>query len=97
MRRHFTLIIALGLVAGLAFGWVAHDTMSASGAASLAGSLDLVTGVFITLIKMIIAPLIFATLTSGVARMEGGGRAGESAGAPSPGSWSWAWSPSRSA
>jgi Na+/H+-dicarboxylate symporter len=76
MRRHFTLIIVLGLVAGLGFGWVAHDTMSASGAASLAGSLDLVTGVFITLIKMIIAPLIFATLTSGVARMEGGGRAG---------------------
>jgi Na+/H+-dicarboxylate symporter len=76
MRRHFTLIIFLGMIAGLAVGWVAHDTMSQAGAAGLAGDLDLVTGVFINLIKMIIAPLIFATLTSGVARMEGGGRAG---------------------
>jgi Na+/H+-dicarboxylate symporter len=76
MRRHFTLIILIGMIAGLAVGWVAHDTMSVAGAASLAGTLDLVTGVFISLIKMIIAPLIFATLTSGVARMEGGGRAG---------------------
>ena len=76
MRRHFTLIILIGMVAGLGVGWIAHDSLSAAGAASLAGYLDLVTGVFINLIKMIIAPLIFATLTSGVARMEGGGRAG---------------------
>lgn len=76
MHRHFTLIILVGMIAGLAVGWAAHDTMSVAGAASLAGYFDLVTGVFINLIKMIIAPLIFATLTSGVARMEGGGRAG---------------------
>ena len=76
MRRHFTLIILIGMIAGLATGWVAHDTLGAAGAASLAGYLDLVTAVFINLIKMIIAPLIFATLTSGVARMEGGARAG---------------------
>ena len=76
MRRHFTLIILIGMIAGLTVGWVAHDTMSAAAAAGLAGYLDLVTGVFINLIKMIIAPLIFATLTAGVAKMEGGGRAG---------------------
>ena len=76
MRRHFTLIILLGMIAGVAVGWAAHENLSATRAASVAGYLDLVTGVFISLIKMIIAPLIFATLTSGVARMEGGGRAG---------------------
>ncbi len=76
MRRHFTLIILVAMIAGLGGGWLAHDTLSKADAARLAGSLDLVTGVFINLIKMIIAPLIFATLTSGVARMEGGGRAG---------------------
>ena len=76
MRRHFTLIILAGMIAGLAVGWIAHDSLSVGAAARFAGSLDLVTGVFVSLIKMIIAPLIFATLTSGVAKMEGGGRAG---------------------
>ena len=76
MRRHFTLIILVGMLAGLGVGWLAHETLAAPRATALAGYFDLVTGVFINLIKMIIAPLIFATLTSGVARMEGGGRAG---------------------
>ena len=64
------------MLAGLGAGWLVHDTLSATRVASVSGYLDLVTGVFINLIKMIIAPLIFATLTSGVARMDGGGRAG---------------------
>ncbi len=76
MRRHFTWIILAGMIAGLAVGWAAHDGLPAAAAGRLAATLDLVTGVFISLIKMIVAPLIFATLTSGVARMEGGGRAG---------------------
>jgi len=76
MRRHFTLIILAGMIAGLVVGYLANIGLAKPDAASLASYLDLVTGVFISLIKMIIAPLIFATLTSGVARMEGGGRAG---------------------
>ena len=87
MRRHFTLIILVGMIAGLAVGLVAHRALSASATASLAGYFDLVTAIFINLIKMIIAPLVFATLTSGVARMEGGGRAGRSAAGRSAGSW----------
>ena len=76
MRRHFTLIILAGMIAGLVVGYLANIGLAKPDAASLASYLDLVTGVFISLIKMIIAPLIFATLISGVARMEGGGRAG---------------------
>lgn len=64
------------MIAGLVVGYLANIGLAKPDAASLASYLDLVTGVFISLIKMIIAPLIFATLTSGVARMEGGGRAG---------------------
>lgn len=76
MRRHFTWVILAAMVAGLLVGYAANTSLAKPDAGSLAGYLDLVTGVFINLIKMIIAPLIFATLTSGVAKMEGGGRAG---------------------
>ena len=76
MRRHFTWIILAGMIGGLLVGYLANTNLAKPDAASLASYLDLVTAVFINLIKMIIAPLIFATLTSGVARMEGGGRAG---------------------
>ena len=82
VRRHFTLLIGLALIAGVIFGAIAHQTLSPEGAKTTADNLGLVTWVFLTLIKMVIAPLVFATLTAGVAHMGGGktaGRAGLSA------------------
>jgi len=76
MRRHFTLFIMICMIAGLGTGWVAHDSLDTKTGAELAGYLGLVTWSFLTLIKMIIAPLVFSTLTSGVAHMGGGSTAG---------------------
>jgi Na+/H+-dicarboxylate symporter len=76
MKRHFTTFILFGMIAGLAVGWVAHDGMSKASGVELAGYLGLVTWAFLTLIKMVIAPLVFSTLTSGVAHMGGGSAAG---------------------
>ena len=76
MSRHFTLLILLGMVLGLGAGWVAHDSLAKTDTAELAGYLGLVTWTFLTLIKMVIAPLVFSTLTAGVAHMGGGAAAG---------------------
>lgn len=76
MQRLFTVLIILGMAAGLGVGAYAHDTLPAADAKDLAGYFALVTGVFLTLIKMIIAPLVFTTLAGGVAHMGDASAAG---------------------
>lgn len=69
MARGFTLLILLGMVLGLVVGAVCHQALDAAAIKTLAANLGLVTDVFLRLIKMIIAPLVFSTLISGVAHM----------------------------
>nr|MDQ2879653.1 cation:dicarboxylase symporter family transporter [Pseudomonadota bacterium] len=75
MARRLTLYILIGLVLGLAVGWginVAVDNGTPAAAAQLkdiAHWFSIVTTVFLSLIKMIIAPLVFATLVVGIAHM----------------------------
>ena len=76
MQRLFTLLIAVGMFAGLAIGAYAHENLAPADAKELAGYFSLVTGVFLTLIKMIIAPLVFTTLAGGVAHMGDASAAG---------------------
>jgi Na+/H+-dicarboxylate symporter len=76
MQRLFTVLIILGMAAGLGVGAYAHDTLPVADAKDLAGHFSLVTGVFLTLIKMIIAPLVFTTLAGGVAHMGDASAAG---------------------
>ena len=76
MSKHFTLYILIGMLIGLGGGIVAHDSLNKAAITELAGYLGLVTWSFLTLIKMVIAPLVFSTLTSGVAHMGGGAAAG---------------------
>ncbi|MFL0412621.1 dicarboxylate/amino acid:cation symporter [uncultured Sphingomonas sp.] len=75
MAKRLTYYIMIALVAGLALGvalnaWI--DDGSAAATARLeeiAGYFSIVTAVFLRLIKMIIAPLVFATLVAGIAHM----------------------------
>ncbi|MDR6146937.1 Na+/H+-dicarboxylate symporter [Sphingomonas sp. SORGH_AS870] len=75
MAKRLTLYIFIGLVLGLVVGLALNlslDDGSAAAAAELktiAGYFAIVTGLFLRLIKMIIAPLVFATLVSGIAQM----------------------------
>ncbi len=70
MPRRFTLYIILGMMLGLAAGWACnatiHDPVAIKDAA---GYFSLITDVFLRLIKMIIAPLVIATLIGGIAHM----------------------------
>ena len=75
MARKLTTFIIFALVLGIIAGWAinaALDDGSPAAAAhlkSIADYLSIVTTVFLRLIRMIIAPLVFATLVSGIAHM----------------------------
>lgn len=68
MARRLTWLILIGMVAGIALGAALHAAFPAQ-AAGVAAYLDLLPAVFLRLIKMIIAPLVMATLVTGIAAM----------------------------
>ena len=71
MARRLTLFIVIGMVLGLLLGWALNRHYAADdpALAAWADYLRLLPDVFLHLIKMIIAPLIFATLVTGIASM----------------------------
>ncbi|VVT03263.1 Na+/H+-dicarboxylate symporter [Sphingomonas sp. EC-HK361] len=75
LAKRLTTFILIGLVLGLVVGWginAAFDDGSAANAAylkSIAGWFSILTTIFLHLIKMIIAPLVFGTLVVGIAHM----------------------------
>ncbi|ONH51583.1 Na+/H+-dicarboxylate symporter [Pseudomonas cedrina] len=68
--------IISAMVIGLALGAVLHSQLDSDSIKTLSGYLNMVTDVFLRLIKMVIAPLVLATLAGGVASMAGGGSVG---------------------
>ena len=64
-----TQFIVAALVLGIAAGWSIHARFDAAAAKAVADGLGVVTQVFLRLIKMIVAPLVLATLTVGIAHM----------------------------
>jgi Na+/H+-dicarboxylate symporter len=66
-KSRLTTYILLGLGLGIITGYVAHDHLA--NPIGFADTLSLVTTLFLRLIKMIIAPLVFSTLVVGIARM----------------------------
>src|SRR6201999_3066285 len=76
MNRLFALFLVAAMVLGIAAGLAAHEWLSAPQVASLTAGLGMITPVFLLLIKMIIAPLVFSTLVAGIAHMEGAAAVG---------------------
>jgi Na+/H+-dicarboxylate symporter len=73
MKRGFTRLILFAMVAGIAVGYACHAAFpDPQTAKTVAGYISLVADVFLRLIKMIIAPLVFTTLVVGVAHMGDG-------------------------
>src|SRR3982750_2921080 len=75
MAKKLTRFILLALVLGVIAGWATNAAIddgtpaSAERLKAIADYLSIVTTLFLRLIKMIIAPLVFATLVSGIAHM----------------------------
>ncbi|PJN95202.1 dicarboxylate/amino acid:cation symporter, partial [Amaricoccus sp. HAR-UPW-R2A-40] len=67
-KSRLTTWIGVGLILGVAVGyWCNQIAADAEGAKSLAANFTIITDIFLRLIKMIIAPLVFATIVSGIA------------------------------
>ena len=71
LTRYILLALVLGLIAGWAINAAIDDGTPASAERlkSIADYLSIVTALFLRLIKMIIAPLVFSTLVAGIAHM----------------------------
>jgi Na+/H+-dicarboxylate symporter len=75
MAKNLTRFILLALVLGLIAGWAINAAIddgtpaSAEKLKTIAEYLSIVTALFLRLIKMIIAPLVFSTLVAGIAHM----------------------------
>ncbi len=68
MQKRLTMLIMAAAVLGVLAGHVAHQAASdARAAADIAGYFSILGELFLRLIKMIIAPLVFATVVSGIA------------------------------
>lgn len=74
--RFLVKAIVIAMVLGVALGGTLHSQLDAASAKAFSTYLNLVTDVFLRLIKMVIAPLVLATLVTGVASMSGGGSIG---------------------
>ena len=69
VAKRLTLYIMIGLVLGIILGAILNKTLTPESIAELSKWFKLVTDIFLRLIKMIIAPLVFATLVSGIVHM----------------------------
>ena len=70
MAKRFTSYILIGMVLGVIVGWVLNRSLTDPDTlARIGGYLSILTDVFLRLIKMIIAPLVFSTLVMGIAHL----------------------------
>lgn len=71
MGKRLTLYIVIGMIAGIIVGYALNRAYPADSPAlaTAADALKLLPDVFLHLIKMVIAPLILATLVTGIASM----------------------------
>jgi Na+/H+-dicarboxylate symporter len=68
MRSKLTIMILVAAVAGVLAGYAAHELApDPAAAATIAGYFSVLADIFLRLIKMIIAPLVFATVVAGIA------------------------------
>src|ERR1700758_2210117 len=75
MLNRFTRYILFAMVVGVAMGTAIYQYLP-DNRADIAYSVNLIAMLFLRLIKMIIAPLVFATLVGGIAHMGTGSKLG---------------------
>jgi Na+/H+-dicarboxylate symporter len=68
-QRLFTIFLIAATLLGILVGWLCNRSLPTEQAAEVAAGLSIVTDAFLRLIKMVIAPLVFASLVSAIAKM----------------------------
>ncbi len=69
MKNKLTLYIFIALVLGIISGWLCNLNASSSFVIGFVDYVPLMSDIFLNLVKMIIAPLVFSTLVVGVAKL----------------------------
>lgn len=67
--NRLTIFILLAMVLGVGVGFIVHKNSSAETIDSFSKNIKLLTTIFLRLVQMIIAPLVFTTLVVGIAKM----------------------------
>src|SRR5215216_7228612 len=75
MSSRFTQYILIAMALGIVMGTIVFNYMP-DNRVSIAADVNLIAMLFLRLIKMIIAPLVFATLVGGIAHMGSGSKLG---------------------
>src|SRR6195952_4849300 len=75
MSNRFTQYILIAMVLGIVMGTLVFNYLPDQ-RVEIAADVNLIAMLFLRLIKMIIAPLVFATLVGGIAHMGSGARLG---------------------
>jgi Na+/H+-dicarboxylate symporter len=67
--NRLTLWILIAMFIGIGVGYAMHTGMEETARKAVADNLKILTDVFLRLVKMIIAPLVFSTLVVGIAKL----------------------------
>jgi Na+/H+-dicarboxylate symporter len=70
LKRFLPILIGGAMLLGVLTGYLINSHLSPDDAKAAAGHLSIVTDIFLRLIRMVIAPLVFTTLVTGIAHME---------------------------
>ncbi len=69
MKVNITTKILIGFVLGVILGQVLYSTLSPEAAVELGNKFQILSKIFLKLIKMIVGPLVFCTLVVGIAKL----------------------------
>ena len=67
--NRLTLYILIAMVVGVLTGWLINQNASPKLVADFSSNIKLLSNIFIRLVQMIIAPLVFTTLVVGIAKL----------------------------
>ena len=68
-RNRLTIFILIAMFAGVVLGYVVHKNATPEFVAKFSTNIKLLTTIFLRLVQMIIAPLVFSTLVVGIAKL----------------------------
>ena len=68
-KNNLTTYIMLAMIAGIIVGYIVHEKTSEDFINSFSSKIKLLATIFLRLVQMIIAPLVFATLVTGIASL----------------------------
>ncbi len=68
-RNRLTIFILISMAAGVILGYAVHKQASPETIAKFSTNIKLLTTIFLRLVQMIIAPLVFSTLVVGIAKL----------------------------